>query len=196
MPAITFGWASGTRRAKCQGLNGAACALSPSDLPWKAGRVKQYLRVYQGELSFGRAREKGCVAMISLKTFVKETLSEIVEANREFLAEHGQLGASTSPVITGTVMRDDWKAQGMIFTGFEKRDGKDVAGYVTVIDFDVAVTAGESDATGTKAGLSIKVLQAFNAGVGGDTKTEVTSSSVSRVRFKLPLQIFRNESGE
>ena len=55
------------------------------------------------------------------------------------------------------------------------------------IDFDVAVTAIETD--GTKGGGGLRVAQLFQAGIEANRSTE--NQSISRVKFSLPLVLKR-----
>ena len=54
---------------------------------------------------------------------------------------------------------------------------------VEEVNFDVAVTASETD--GTKGGGGIKVAQILHGGIETSKSTE--NQSISRVRFSLPL---------
>ena len=56
------------------------------------------------------------------------------------------------------------------------------------IEFDVAITVSQSttDSTTKKGGLQISVV---NAGVGKEASNENSNSTVSRLRFKVPLKL-------
>lgn len=51
-----------------------------------------------------------------------------------------------------------------------------------VIDFDIAVTITEDKKTSGKAGISV-----WSIGVGVDKKTDSLSSTVSRIKFSMPV---------
>ena len=52
------------------------------------------------------------------------------------------------------------------------------------IDFDVAVTVVEGKETGGKAGISV-----WSIGAGVTGKTESSSSTVSRIKFEIPVEL-------
>jgi len=56
--------------------------------------------------------------------------------------------------------------------------------YRKTVSFDVAVTVVEGKETTGKAGISV---WSIGAGVGG--KTESSSSTVSRIRFEIPVEL-------
>lgn len=58
-----------------------------------------------------------------------------------------------------------------------------VRGHVSLVRFDVAVSAGESQ--GASKGATIKVLDIVNLGAKG--REETTNSTVSRVQFEVPI---------
>lgn len=57
-------------------------------------------------------------------------------------------------------------------------------GATTPIDFDVAVTVRESDGSADGGRISVMDL-----GLGGETKSEIGMESVTRVCFKVPVQL-------
>ena len=113
--------------------------------------------------------------MITLKDFIKETLTQIVDANTEFNTEKSGTGADTNPKVYGH--GEHMASQGF----FRTRDGQNIV----TINFDVAISAEEGGRTGGSGG--IKVLSVFSA-EGGIEQTKA-NSSVSRVRFPLPLKL-------
>ena len=52
------------------------------------------------------------------------------------------------------------------------------------IDFDVAVTVVEGKETGGKAGISV-----WSIGAGVSGKSESSSSTVSRIKFEIPVEL-------
>ncbi len=104
--------------------------------------------------------------MMELREFVKGTLVEIVGGvvdaqNEETVKKNG---ASVVPVGRGPV--------------------EDPIARYQEVSFDVAVTAREG--TATKGGLGIFVGP---IGVGTQGQSEAGESSVSRVRFTVPVQL-------
>lgn len=114
---------------------------------------------------------------MNLQDFVRESLVEIVqaavEANKAF-AEAG-IKAGVNP------------AQAMF--------GNESGGYSTkilsdthTIEFDVAVTVESASGAVGKAGLKV-----FSIGVGGETNSESSHSTVSRIKFAIPLKFPRTK---
>ena len=56
------------------------------------------------------------------------------------------------------------------------------------VDFDVAVTVVEGKETGGKAGISV-----WSIGAGVTGKTESSSSTVSRIKFEIPINLPQGE---
>jgi hypothetical protein len=102
---------------------------------------------------------------LDLSSFVSATLTNVVEAVESSNQSARSKGASINPAAPEQ-MRD--------------------TNFPTLIDFDVAVTVEERG--GAETGLSIKVL-----GIGGDLKggLQGAASSVTRIRFTLPVQLPR-----
>lgn len=125
--------------------------------------------------------------MITLKDFVKDTLAQITEGVAEFNSAQGD-GVTASPKLAPAGLKtSDILQGGLIITSRIRGDsgGTEEWKYATPVDFDVAVTATETE--GTKAGASVRIVQVFSA--GGEASSAVTNTSVSRVKFRLPLQL-------
>lgn len=116
--------------------------------------------------------------MITLKDFVKETLTQITDAIVEFSDERRETGANANPPLSNSFAQSDAFSIGPKFDQDKQR-------FETVmpVHFDVAVTAQDTTAEGGKAG--IQVLSFLKA--EGGLEKETVSSSVSRVAFKVPL---------
>lgn len=56
------------------------------------------------------------------------------------------------------------------------------------VDFDIAVTVVEGKETGGKAGISV-----WSIGAGVTGKTESSSSTVSRIKFEIPIGLPQGE---
>jgi hypothetical protein len=114
---------------------------------------------------------------MQLKDFVSNTLNEIVEgivAAQEFGRERGALvnpkgltGLKTSVTY--------WDSA----TGTAPEQ----------VEFDVAITAGEGK--GTKGGIGVFV---GSFALGSQGESESSKSSVSRVKFSIPVHFPRTES--
>lgn len=107
---------------------------------------------------------------MDLKQFVKETISQVVSGVNEINEE---LNTTTGGYVQNKVTYPQ-PMNGFIRSYI--RESIDV-------DFDVAITATESDGKNGSAG--IKVASILNIGGGVDSKTE--NQIVSRVKFTLPL---------
>lgn len=110
--------------------------------------------------------------MTTLKEFMKETLTQIVEAAAEFSADNTEKGVTTNPQL--------YDPAGAGFATIKHREG-----VATIIDFDVAISTEESEKVG--AGGGIRVLSVIRA--EGEVQTNAISGTASRVRFKIPLQL-------
>jgi hypothetical protein len=106
---------------------------------------------------------------MDLKTFVAETLTQIVEGVADAQRRCANLGARVNPPgISGTSEAQGWADE----------DGAPAQ----AVRFDVAVTASEG--SGTKGGIGV-VAGVFTLGSAGHSKTEHAASS--RVQFVVPL---------
>jgi hypothetical protein len=107
---------------------------------------------------------------MDLKDFVTKTVLQILDGVRE--------AASTVDQEAGMRVNPHYKGQPP-----QKAS--------TPIDFDVAVTVRETD--GSAGGGRISVM---GLGVGGEITSEVGTESVTRVRFKVPVQLPGNHVDE
>lgn len=98
---------------------------------------------------------------MEIKDFVKTTLKQLSEALSESTKELGK-----SIKLTNTVLRTAGH------------------GNYGLIEFDLAVEAKMSESTGKGGGIKIAIVEAK---LGKDT--ESTSSSISRIRFKLEADL-------
>lgn len=101
---------------------------------------------------------------MELREFVRETLTEILNAVREAQDEvnqhHGKHG----------VINPTWN------------DQEDLAEHVQVIRFDVAVTASDQAVKGGKAGIKVWSIEA-----GGKLEEQTQNKTVSRISFTVPI---------
>jgi hypothetical protein len=113
---------------------------------------------------------------VSLKDYIKSTLTQIIEATEEFNNDRDH-DASKGQISKQFV--SDKASAGAMKSGFIiDYDNK----VTMLVDFDVATTVEENDKT--SGGGSVKVM-----GIGGGIEGESTSrnNSESRIKFKIPL---------
>jgi hypothetical protein len=108
---------------------------------------------------------------MNLKDFIYGTLCSIVEAVDDGKEKHGDKIARKISV-----------GEGHPIDGFVYEKGNLTA--VFMVDFDVAVTASQ-EADGEING-GIKVL---DMGFGSKASGKINDTSVSRIRFKIPIRI-------
>lgn len=136
---------------------------------------------------------------LTLKDFLRETLTQIVDGVDEF-----QEGKDVGVVqVFPSIHRKSVETPGLVQIGV-KQDGektKDIGHgygqtkiavnkrtrYACMIDFDIAVTAESSD--NAKFGGGIKVVGMH---LGGDTSGENKNSNISRVKFSIPVEFKGN----
>ena len=108
---------------------------------------------------------------MELKDFVAQTLTQIIAGVKDSQVTAKGLGAEVNPRLN-TSYTEAGK-QGFLSIG---------NGYAPVVQFDVALTVTEG--TGTKGGIGV-FAGVVNLGSSGQSTSE--SSSVSRVKFSVPL---------
>ncbi|MBA2271325.1 MAG: hypothetical protein H0W20_12150 [Chthoniobacterales bacterium] len=116
---------------------------------------------------------------MELQTFVENTLIAIA---RGVEAAH-KAAPGVAPLLEPPGEGDD--VAGLIFT----RDGGNLQP-VFMVDFDVAVSADKK--TGSEVGGGIRVLE-FISGTA-KRSSDTHDSTVSRIKFKIPLRLTNNEA--
>ena len=111
---------------------------------------------------------------MNLKDFVSETLSEIIEGVKNVKQDEAKFGAEINPDVFGDTK--DIVRQGLL-----KMSGSKT---VTIVDFDVAVTAIEGQ--GAKGGVGVF---AGAIGLGGQGESKIENSTVSRIKFSVPVAL-------
>ena len=108
---------------------------------------------------------------MELKEFIKTAITDITEAVSE-LQEELSNGAIVSPSLPNPISNS---------TVIDPDNDK-VNRRISQIDFDVAITVGDTSATGAgvKAGIQI-----FSAKIGGESQTH--TENVSRMSFSIPV---------
>lgn len=108
---------------------------------------------------------------MELKEFIKTAISDITDAVNE-LQEELSNGAIVSPSLPNPI------SNGTVIDPENDRINRPIS----KIDFDVAITVGDTSATGAgvKAGIQI-----FSAKIGGESQTH--TENVSRMTFSIPV---------
>lgn len=111
---------------------------------------------------------------MNLKDFVSETLLEIAGGVKNAQASQAESGAAINPGVYGDTK--DIVGQGLM----KMSGGKTV----TIVDFDVAVTAIEGQ--GTRGGIGVF---AGAVGVGSQGASNKENSIASRIKFSVPIAL-------
>lgn len=114
---------------------------------------------------------------MDLHDFVTQTLIQIVSGVKTAQTEAKTHGAEVNPHLTGA--QSELAKHGFVWAS---------GAAAQIVQFDVALTVVE--ATGTKGGIGV-FAGVVNLGSAGQSKNE--NSSVSRVKFSVPLTLPRSE---
>ena len=108
---------------------------------------------------------------MELKEFIKTAIADITDAVSELQNELDN-GAIVSPSLPNPIAN----------TTVIDPDNENINKPISKIDFDVAITVGDTSATGAgvKAGIQI-----FSAKIGGESQTH--TENVSRMTFSIPV---------
>ncbi len=106
---------------------------------------------------------------MELRDFVKEVLTQIVDGVRDAQQSNG--GAFVVPAGDGGHKYAE-----------HPRFASSARIKSTIVDFDVAITAEDSDKAGAKAGVKV-----FSVQFGAEGEIASKNSTVSRVQFAVPL---------
>ena len=110
---------------------------------------------------------------MDLREFIAQTLAQIVEGIGDAQGRVKDRGAIVNPILHTS--HEQAGKQGFLRSG-------DL--FVPIVQFDVALTVVEG--TGTKGGIGV-FAGAFTLGSSGQSQSE--SSSVSRVKFSVPITL-------
>lgn len=111
---------------------------------------------------------------MNLKEFISETLSQIIEGVKDAQEKAKNHGSKVNPYI--------WKnPENLSRHNFTEASGGEI---MQIIDFDVALTATQKK--GTKGGIGIF---AGGLGIGSQGQSNSDNTSVSRVKFKVPITL-------
>ena len=112
---------------------------------------------------------------MELQEFVAEALSQIINGVKSVQQMSSESGATINPEIPNHHL----EKQGFMST---TKTAGDKSNPVLFVEFDTAVTVTEGDGVKAKAGINVF---GSNIGIGIGTKDE--SSTVSRLKFKVPI---------
>jgi len=115
---------------------------------------------------------------MDLQEFVAETISQIVDGVINAQKLVSEKGGEINPHVNTS--HEQLGKQGYLFSS---------EGPVQIVQFDVALTISEG--TGTKGGIGIF---AGPIGLGSSGQSSAENSSVSRVRFSVPLLLPRQDN--
>lgn len=114
---------------------------------------------------------------MDLKEFTKQTLIQIVEgaedANRSLMIRGSYIPYTNMRNTNSAYTVDDEGAHRLVID----------------VDFDVAITATESE--GANGGAGLKVVCLFS--VGGNVESKTENQTISRIKYTLPLVLAKNE---
>jgi hypothetical protein len=114
----------------------------------------------------------GCRRKImELKTFVSETLKQIVEGVKQAQEDVKNLGATVNPSNTANAEKQ------LYLTNTTRRTAQ-------VIDFDISLTETEATQTGGSIGVFFG-----SVGLGAHGKAESGSNAMNRVKFSIPVAL-------
>lgn len=112
---------------------------------------------------------------MDVKQFVQETLQQVIAGVREAQRDAPRHSAAINPPRYRYPPATDRNP-----TGAQEHQQQ-----LSTVDFDIAVTSDEAQAG--RSGAGVRVIGIFNA--GGQSETSTTASSISRVRFSVPLSL-------
>jgi len=110
---------------------------------------------------------------MKLQEFVSGTLKEIIAGVKEAQDYAKSKGAMVNP---SSMRVGDQKTDRMIDSNTRE--------YLQNVEFDVAVTSTEGSATEAGAGIFVAAI-----GMGAKGKSDTSSSSISRIKFSVPLEM-------
>ncbi len=120
---------------------------------------------------------------MNVQEFIHDALTQIANAVQ---AANNTFSTQSSPAEANPAGAESESRGGLTYVSVSNTQ---------MISFDIAVTVDETSQTSTekKGGLSLKVV---SGGIGGSKSTETSSSSVSRLQFKIPLKLPRPKTGK
>ncbi|UCB57057.1 MAG: hypothetical protein JSV30_00205 [Candidatus Omnitrophota bacterium] len=111
---------------------------------------------------------------MNLSDFVSKTLEELITGIKNAKESESTSGADINPGVWGDT-------KDIVKQGLMKMSGHKT---VTIVEFDVAITAVERQ--GTKGGIGVFV---GSVGLGSQGESRKENSSVSRIKFSVPVAL-------
>jgi len=114
---------------------------------------------------------------MELKTFVTETLNQIIDGVKEAQSHAAKHGAEVNPPVFTKPDK------------FDRLQHRDVfSSLIQEVNFDVAVIASEGTQTKGGIGAFIGVVA-----LGSQGQSEASNQSVSRIKFSVPISLPSSE---
>ena len=115
---------------------------------------------------------------MKLQEFVSETLKEIIAGVKEAQAYAGDNGANVNALDSHAQSSEKSQYTHVMV------NGKMTISPIKEIDFDVAVTSIDTTEQQAGAGIFVAAL-----GIGAKGKSDTSNSSVSRIKFSVPIAL-------
>lgn len=113
---------------------------------------------------------------MNLKEFITTTLVEIAEGVKDAQSHYSDLGGTVNPSSMAKANEEFY---------FKNRTGNpNDRFYLSRIDFEIGLT----DNSGSESGGGIGVFLA-SVGIGANTKSQETISSITKVKFSVPVKL-------
>ena len=112
---------------------------------------------------------------MELQEFVAQALSQIIQGVKSVQQTSSEVGATINPGVPNRQLEE----QGYLSTGGIPGEQNNM---VLFVEFDTAVTVSEGDGVKAKAGINV-----FGSNIGIGIGTTDESSTVSRLKFKVPI---------
>lgn len=113
---------------------------------------------------------------MELDEFVSITVKSLIKGINDSKGFAEENGAIINPIL----IDNNYDSS----TSIWRKDGKDGRRYLTNIEFDIAVTASNEDATNAGGGLRIQVLN-----LGLSTANKESNQTISRIKFSLNVAL-------
>lgn len=122
---------------------------------------------------------------MDLKSFVSETITQIVEGVDDAKTRVGDKAVVNAPVV-GSIKYDS--TPGLARTEYSNSMATNAPNNASIIQFDVAVTA--TSEAGKEAGgkLAVSVIS-----IGGGASSTTGTSETSRIKFSVPVSLTKPE---
>ena len=116
---------------------------------------------------------------MNLEEFIKDSIMQLVNGIKNAQEGAAKCGAIVMPDMIWT---PDASSQPMIFEGLRRAD--DTGRYVSMLEFDLAITVEEQKEAGGRLQIGMAAL-----GIGGGAGKTTADSTTHRIKFKVPLAL-------